>query len=284
MTIFFPDLSVYSKNYVVKAGTPVVMARATLSTSYTDPTYAGFEGQADHVGALFVAYHWMNHGNITGQVQHARSVVGDTPLMLDVEDLNGNTGYSGVITVEDIQNFIAIYRVAGGKLPLVYLPHWYWQDHMGSPNLSWMTDMQVGLVSSNYPSSGYSDSGPGWAPYGGIAPVQWQYTASPVDMNAYKGDLASYTALVGGGFHDGWNASTHPTIREGSTGQYVEEWQTDLTDVANKQGDTALNPGGIDGIFGPHTDRATRAYQWSRGLVNDGIVGPITWSCMHDRG
>jgi hypothetical protein len=43
-------------------------------------------------------------------------------------------------------------------------------------------------VSSLYTT--YSDNGPGWASYGGVAPVVWQYTDTPLDTNAFKGSVA----------------------------------------------------------------------------------------------
>src|ERR1700736_5314886 len=36
----------------------------------------------------------------------------------------------------------------------------------------------------------------------------------------------------------------------------------------------------VDGIFGPNTDAAVRAFQQQKGLAVDGIVGPNTWSAL----
>lgn len=58
---------------------------------------------------------------------------------------------------------------------------------------------------------------------------------------------------------------SHPTIKQGSTGPAVIEWQKFLGTVA-------------DGKFGPNTATLTRAFQTKKGLTADGVVGPQTWT------
>lgn len=60
-----------------------------------------------------------------------------------------------------------------------------------------------------------------------------------------------------------------PLEQEGSTGEDVKTVQYMVT----AQGHAT----GIDGVFGPLTKAAVEAFQASRGLVTDGIVGQQTW-------
>ncbi|MGH9263292.1 MAG: peptidoglycan-binding domain-containing protein [Acidimicrobiales bacterium] len=66
---------------------------------------------------------------------------------------------------------------------------------------------------------------------------------------------------------------TPATLRKGATGQPVKNAQALL--IAH-----GADLQGIDGKFGPRTEAAARAFQQSRGLGDDGIVGPETWGAL----
>jgi len=63
-----------------------------------------------------------------------------------------------------------------------------------------------------------------------------------------------------------------PTLRVGSRGTAVTRLQRLLTDNGF--------PATIDGIFGPRTEAAVRAFQTSRGLAVTGIVDIRTWTAL----
>jgi peptidoglycan hydrolase-like protein with peptidoglycan-binding domain len=65
-----------------------------------------------------------------------------------------------------------------------------------------------------------------------------------------------------------------PTLHSGSTGSDVRRLQRILVMVK------LLDPAGIDGVFGPHTEAAVKSFQESAGLASDGIAGPLTWAAL----
>jgi peptidoglycan hydrolase-like protein with peptidoglycan-binding domain len=66
-----------------------------------------------------------------------------------------------------------------------------------------------------------------------------------------------------------------PPLRRGDEGEVVAALQAALTDVRGPGEDT--DPGPADGIFGPMTELAVRAYQRDRALLEDGEVDDQTW-------
>ena len=65
-------------------------------------------------------------------------------------------------------------------------------------------------------------------------------------------------------------------LRNGSTGEEVMALQKTLMAKG-------INPGPIDGIFGPKTEDAVKRYQERSGLEADGIVGPKTFAALEGK-
>ncbi|MFC9681692.1 peptidoglycan-binding protein [Streptomyces sp. NPDC056948] len=76
-----------------------------------------------------------------------------------------------------------------------------------------------------------------------------------------------------------WYAGNSRTLKAilamGHAGPEVAEAQCLLREAG-------LAPGAVDGIFGPHTERAVKDLQKRSGLVVDGIIGPHTWKALRE--
>jgi GH25 family lysozyme M1 (1,4-beta-N-acetylmuramidase) len=124
------------------------------------------------------------------------------PVQIDYED-DQRRG-SGA----DLAARVTALRERGCRLLPPYIPRWYWRDHMGSPDLSWLRDL--GVWNSHYVSgTGYAsnlypgDTFAGWADVGG-APVKiLQFSerglvaGQSIDVNAFRGSAAELDALFG---------------------------------------------------------------------------------------
>lgn len=65
-------------------------------------------------------------------------------------------------------------------------------------------------------------------------------------------------------------------LRNGSRGESVRLMQSYLADISRVY--PSVPTINADGIFGPLTQNAVRAFQWLFGLNSDGIIGPLTWN------
>ena len=66
--------------------------------------------------------------------------------------------------------------------------------------------------------------------------------------------------------------SPWPLVRQGDQAHPVQTLQY----LLRAHGRTLA----VDGVFGPGTDAAVRAFQQQKGLAVDGIVGPATWLAL----
>lgn len=89
------------------------------------------------------------------------------------------------------------------------------------------------------------------------------------DMNVFRMEVAAILAGTAPApvLIPASDTRARPTLRRGANGELVKEIQAK---VGAK----------VDGDFGPRTEASVRAFQRTRGLVPDGIVGPKTWAAL----
>src|ERR1041385_8390181 len=63
--------------------------------------------------------------------------------------------------------------------------------------------------------------------------------------------------------------SSWPVVKSGSNGHPIKTLQY----LLRASGHSVA----VDGVFGPNTEAAVKAFQASHGVAADGIVGPVTW-------
>ena len=181
-------------------GCEFVIIKAGEGTG-ADDRFAANLAKARAAGQLVAAY-WYQRSAYSAAAHVAgiaRTVPKDVPVIPDVE-----SGSGGADLTRDIVNQA---RAAGYRVPLVYLPRWYWQQ-IGSPSLAGLPP----LWSSRYPDytvRGLGDAyakAPGsyWDGYGGLPVALLQFTSSarvagyaPLDANAYRGSRDQLAALLG---------------------------------------------------------------------------------------
>ncbi|MET9681956.1 peptidoglycan-binding protein [Streptomyces coeruleorubidus] len=80
---------------------------------------------------------------------------------------------------------------------------------------------------------------------------------------------------IDGRWYAGNSRTQKAVLANGHAGPEVAEAQCLLREAG-------LSPGAVDGIFGPHTERAVKALQKRANLVVDGIIGPHTWKALRE--
>lgn len=205
MTIFGPDISSYQAGVdVSKLPDPFILMKVTEGTYYIDSQYAKWLTQAKTSGKLVIPYHFVRADETpAAQAAWIAAHILDKslPLMLDVETENASKP-----TFQQVLALIGACAREGLRPKLVYLPRWYWQQ-IGSPSMSTLNSLGIGLISSAYPGgSAYpGDNAAGWAAYGGVTPLLYQFTDSKTDAgqkvgdyNAYKGTVQQFSTFLYG--------------------------------------------------------------------------------------
>lgn len=187
-------------------GCELCLIKAGEGGSYVDPFFASNLAEARAAGQITGAY-WFIRANAT-PAQHVAlmraTVPRDVAVIPDVE-----TAADG--SKPSLQHATAVLnaiRAEGWRVPVGYIPLWYWRDVWGRPALDGWPD----LWSSRYPDNQVGTLAEEWADvpasywdgYGGRGVTLLQFTSSariagyaPLDASAYRGTRDQLAALFG---------------------------------------------------------------------------------------
>jgi len=219
---------------VAAAGKRFVIMRATLGSTYLDPTYATNHAGARAVGLPVTAYHFATPSSAPGDatleaawfVQNAALLPGDLVPALDLEQTGG-------LSVTALQAWVATWlgevQARLGVRPMIYTSPNFWANAMG--NTTMFADQGYSILwvahwlvpSPTVPAGNWG--GRGW--------TFWQYDncgsvpgiSDCVDLNRYSGaDLAPVTfnySIVAPVLSNPWpvlTAVTPATVEAGNGG------------------------------------------------------------------
>jgi lysozyme len=183
-----------------KQGLKFVIIKASQGSFYTNPNYLLWAHEADRLGLIRWAYHWVTPESPESQWTRFRSVAPNVKcVMLDAEVDSLPSGpsyptYDELLAVEDY--FLSRLNPGGdvaaqNEHGMLYLPHWFWSAKSGNPSAAGWDSPDLSrvrskhLVASNYvigsgdPHTLYSQvSSSQWQGYGGRTPDLLQYTSS----------------------------------------------------------------------------------------------------------
>lgn len=180
------------------------IALATDGTGFQNFMFSRQLDWGRKVGMLTASYHYVRDASISQQIANIkRTVPLDCPVIPDSETGSGGIGV--------LNNIINALLSEGYRVPLEYLPRWYWQQ-IGSP---WLGGRGRPMWASWYPDYVRRNKENGaamlplsvWSGYGGAAVAITQFTSSGVaagydralDLNKFRGTRSELAALFGGG-------------------------------------------------------------------------------------
>ncbi|MEU4091989.1 GH25 family lysozyme [Streptomyces sp. NPDC026673] len=266
MTVKGIDVSSYQTATFATAGLDFVFVKATEGTSYVNPRMTAQAAHARAGGLVVGFYHFLRPGDMKRQaayfVQQAASVEGD-PLFADWEDPG--------VSCHDKDVFLAEVKRLRGNTHRVglYCNQSYWTTRDTSSNAGdalWIAD---------YVSAGHPRIKAAWKFH--------QYTDKPVDTNV--GQFANRAALRA------WArkapatppAAPHQPVKVDLSNliRAFEDYPKHPASGSVKEVQRALHAeglysGALDGVAGPKTKAAYKAYQHRLGYSGkdaDGIPG-----------
>lgn len=194
MGVFGVDVSNWQSSFDFR-GWEFAFIKATQGNWFKDGRFNQHLTNARNAGCLVAAYHYQETSDVESQIANIKSMVPTSvPIIIDVE-----RGSGGVDITRRLVNRL---WEEGYRVPLLYLPRWYWNE-IGRPSLtslpllwaSWYPDYVARpreQARDMVPSSA-------WADYGGLRVAIMQFTSTPFDQNWYPGSREDLARLLYGG-------------------------------------------------------------------------------------
>ncbi len=242
-----------------------VFIKATEGTNLVDKSFAANWAGAGAASLLRGAYHFF-HPSISPIEQAdfflSKVVACELPPVLDVEAMDN---VPGAQLIQGVNQWVD-HVTANLRRPLIYASPSFWQK-LPATDIEQKADLWVAEWEAPRPEQ--MGKWPGWS--------FWQYTsggtvpgiAGSVDLNRFNGTLDDL----------------HSYLTRTADGGIVRPRAFDLMTVIGVQ--RALNylkivepPLIEDGVNGPKTKAAVRAFQRANGLVPDAVVGEKTRAAL----
>lgn len=273
------DISRYQKgiNLAVVPSDFVIVKASQGSSEYVYPTFKEQIEQAESLGKLIGVYHYASQGGAIPEAEKfLRTVdkyIGRVILCLDWEkDENVN--------FQNPQYAIAWLRYVEqrtGVKPFLYMSKSVARQYASiwDPSFPFWCAQYANYRYTGYKENPWTDD-KGFGPWKDCKILQY---SSRGRLPGYNNDLdldkAYITAEEWMMYAKGEYVAqpSFPTLKRGDRNDYVRHWQMFL----NLNGYAC---GNADGIFGPKTEAAVKAWQKNHGLVSDGIIGPKTWASL----
>ncbi len=265
------DVSVYQDNvdWATVAGQGIVygFAKATEGATSSDTLFARNWKEMRSQGIVRGAYHFFRPGrDPVQQVDNFLKVVGaiepsDLAPVLDLEIMDG---LDAKTVIDRAIKWLEVMETRTGRKPILYTFPNYWEEKLGNPaNFAgyplWIANF--GTKTPYVPSAWK-----GWVFHQYSESGVLQGISGNVDLNQFNGDLDALQKLLKGRI----------PLRQSYGGNVVQEMQQLLKSKG-------FEIGTPDGAFGPKTKAAVIAFQKSKGLQADGIVGPATWLALEGK-
>lgn len=196
MGVFGVDVSNHNPGFTDFRGWDFAFIKASEGNSFKDWLFNQHLNNARAAGCLVAAYHYQRDVSAQSQVYLIKSMVPkDVPVIIDVETGSGSLNIT--------REIIRLLREEGYDSPLLYVPRWFWRDHLGSPSLeglpllwaSWYPD----YVARPREEGIWMVPQSAWEGYGGGRVAMMQFTSTPHDMNYYPGTRDDLARLLNGG-------------------------------------------------------------------------------------